>query len=238
MVQRFGAFCVLIACLLTGRTGLWGQVPEPVAVEPTPPPVVETAGKVDEFSQNELRESYQRVQEQLRQTQQSIVKNRLDAEAIAMAQSRAFAEKLDAIQSLMAAERRRQLELADRAEFEHARQATEIQQSYHAILWVATAFGAGGLLAMMLSARLQWRMFNRLAEAGEMRLQLAAPNSRETLAAHGADTLPENTVAQANQRMMSAISRMERRIFELENSAHPMPIARHDPAQPGEKALA
>ena len=133
----------------------------------------------------------------------------------------------------MAAERRRQLELSDRAEFEHARQATEIQQSYHAILWVATGFGAGGLLAMMLSARLQWRMFNRLAEAGEMRLQLAAPAGRETLTTTGTDT-----VSQANQRMMSAISRMERRIFELENSAHPMPIARHDPAHPGEKALA
>ena len=237
MVQRFGAFCVLIACLLLGRSGLRGQVPEPVTLEPNPPPVVEPVSKADEFSQNELRESYQRVQEQLRQTQQSIVKNRLEAEAITMAQSRAFAEKLDAIQSLMAAERRRQLELADRAEFEHARQATEIQQSYHAILWVATAFGAGGLLAMMLSARLQWRMFNRLAEAGEMRLQLAAPNGRDTLSAHG-DSLSEHTVSQANQRMMSAISRMERRIFELENSAHPMPITRHDPAHPGEKALA
>ena len=77
----------MVACLLPGRSGLQAQIPEPVTLEAPPPPVIDTVSKADEFSQIELRESYLRVQEQLRQTQQSIVTNRLESEAIAMTQS-------------------------------------------------------------------------------------------------------------------------------------------------------
>ena len=47
-------------------------------------------------------------------------------------------------------------------------------------------------------------------------------------------------VATPNLRLFSrvAISRIERRIFELENSAHPLPTARPAPVDPAEKALA
>jgi hypothetical protein len=229
MLHRFGALCAVLITFFPPSTAL--------RAEPAAPPEITTRAKPDDLNPSELLESYRHVQEQLRLTQAAIVSNRLDAEATAQALSAGFAEKLDTIQALMAAEQKRQQALADQAEYERTRQQAEMEQSHQTILWLAAVFGGGGLLAMLLIARLQWRTINRLAENRDFRLQPAASGQRRMVQTE-TDSLSDQTVALANRRMMSAISRMERRIFELENSAHPLPVARPDPGNSAGKTLA
>jgi len=229
-LHRFGALCVIVLCLLSGRTGLQAQPTSPPAAPSNP-------AKPEELSQTEMLESYRHLREQLHLTQAAILKNRLETEATVMAQSAAFAEKLDTIKSLMADENRRQQALADRVEYERTQQQLEMKQSHETVLWIAGAFGGLGLLAMVFAARLQWRTIRRLTEAEEMRLQLPAP-SQSNLTLTGPDAPSDQTVTLANQRMMSVITRMERRIHELENSAHPLPTASHEPVGATKKAMA
>jgi hypothetical protein len=229
-LYRLGALCVLVlAVLIPQRSELRGDTAAPVPGAPGPKP--------EQLAQAELTESYRRIQEQLRATQTEIIRNRLEAESLASTQSAAFAEKLDMIQRLMTAENRQQQAVAERAEFERSRQLAEMQETHGTILWVATAFGCVGMLAMLLAVRFQWKTINRLAEAGDARLYLTA-SGQAGLLPSGADLPAAQSVTQANQRLNSAISRMERRIIELENTAHPLPIAKSVPVVSSKKVMA
>jgi tetratricopeptide (TPR) repeat protein len=97
----------------------------------------------------------------------------------------------------------------------------DAQRANRTVLWVAVGFGAIGLLAMLFMPLVQLRTINRIAEVATQR----AP-SPSLLTGGEADPLPGQAVTLSNQRLMTVIERMEKRIFELEHTTvHPLPHA-------------
>jgi tetratricopeptide (TPR) repeat protein len=175
-----------------------------------------------ELSQAELLKSYLHVREQLHEAELAIANNRLEAEATARAQAAAIAEKLDTIKSTIAAERERQAVEAQRTAAEQERQRVAAQDANRIVLWVAAAFGGVGLLTMVATGLLQWRGIKRMTQVTSQNQQLPVPSSSGWLTT-GSGPAGE-AVALSNQRLMSVIDRMERRILELENTtAQPTP---------------
>lgn len=177
-----------------------------------------------QLSQAELQEAYRSLQEQLRATQAAIINSRLETEANARVQATALAEKISTLNATLAAERRSRQEESDRAGFAREYQQAEIQRSNRSVAWIATAFGAIGLLAMLFAALCQWRAINRMAQIIDERPLLPYPTEYgmgETGSSAG------QPIALSTQRLLSAIDRMEQRIKELEpNVARPLPATR------------
>jgi len=181
------------------------------------PPLPEAASEVEQ-----LRALNIRLQAQLREAELAIERNRAEAQEAARAQAAAITEKLTAIQTALDAERKRQQEELSQQRDELSRQRDQLQKSNTTLAWVAGGFGAFGVFAMLYTALFQWRMTNRIAEVTAIRAQLPAP------AEHGLATtdagMPSKTVELSNQRLMTVIERLERRVFELENTAvKPLP---------------
>ena len=209
---NFGALCV--AFLLLAAAG--AETRAQSASETAP-------AKAANLSEAELLKSYLQVRDQLHATQLAIANGRAETEANARAQATAIAEKLEAIKSAMESERQRMQVETLRNNAERERQQIEAQRSNRTVLWVAVGFGAIGLLAMLLMPLVQLRTINRIAEVAK--LQSPTPHNAGLLTAE-AETLPGETVALSNQRLMTVIERMEKRIFELENTTvHPLPAA-------------
>jgi len=114
-------------------------------------------------------------------------------------QAAAITDKLAAIQAAL--------------QTEQIRQQDEMQRSNRTLLWVAAAFGLAGMGAMAFTAVFQWRTMNRIAELVPTRAQLMAGSSAGLL---GSGEMPGKAVELSNQRLMSVIERLERRVLELE----------------------
>ncbi|MEO5960376.1 MAG: tetratricopeptide repeat protein [Opitutaceae bacterium] len=228
LLSRLGAFCAVIFFILAASQARAQAAGEVSAAKP--------AG-IEEPTYSDLLKSYVQVRDQLHAAQLAIVNNRIESEAAARAQSAAIAEKLEAIKSAMQteraamqierdrqqvdAQRERERQQAD-AQRERQRQEEEAQRSRRATLWLAGT-GSVGLLAMLATALFQWRAINRMTDVTGLRPQLAAPAHAGLLAGENAFASDQN-VAVSNQRLLSVIDRMERRIFELEHTASP-PLA-------------
>jgi tetratricopeptide (TPR) repeat protein len=207
---QLGALCVALL-FLAAPSGARAQAPTEAAPVKT--------GGIDDLSQAELLKSYLQIRDQLHATQLAIANSRAETESTARAQATAIAEKLEAIKSAMESERQRQQVETLRANAERERQQMDAQRSNRTVLWVAVGFGAIGLLAMLFMPLIQLRTINRIAEVATQRGSAPA-----LLGAGENDALPGQAVALSNQRLMSVIERMEKRIFELENTtAHPLP---------------
>jgi tetratricopeptide (TPR) repeat protein len=93
------------------------------------------------------------------------------------------------------------------------------------MLLVAGAFAAMGFMAMLLMAYFQWRTVNRLAEISSAlpRLDRTLGAGRPIAALGPGDTqlIPVSRAEQSNLRMSDALERLEKRIHELEHTAHP-----------------
>ena len=212
LLFQSGAVCV--ALFLFARPGeVKAQTPSEPATAKSP--------NLEELSPAELMRSYLQVRDQLHATQLAIANSRAETEATARAQATAIAEKLEAIKSAMEAERQRQQVETLRLNAERERQQIESQRSNRTVLWVAVGFGALGLLAMLFMPLVQLRTINRIAEVATQRSP-APPNA--SLLQNDLDTLPGPSVTLSNQRLMTVIERMEKRIFELEHTAVP-PLA-------------
>lgn len=222
LLPQFGALSIALLLVVASRGELKAQAPaeNPSAKSNTP----------EELSPAELLKSYLQVREQLHNTQLAIANARAETEAAARVQANAIAEKLDSIKAAMEAERQRQQIETLRTNAERERQQIETQRSNRTVLWVAVGFGGIGLLAMLVMPMLQWRAINRMAETTALRPQLQAPMGQVLLPAE-ASAPSDQTVALSNQRLMSVIDRMERRIFELEHTTiQPLPVASSIPA--------
>jgi len=206
---RFSVWCFLLLVVTAGNIELTAQVAPRSA--PTRPPSPE------ELSQAELLEAYRNLRDQLRATQTAIVNNRFEAEANARSQAAAIAEKIEAMNATLATERKNRQAEQDRFDFERERQQAELRRSNNSVVWVATAFGSAGLLAMLFAAIFQWRAINRVAEVIDQR-QMLPPASEYTLLPNSAALTTGQPVANSTQRLMSAIDRMEQRIKELEHT--------------------
>jgi tetratricopeptide (TPR) repeat protein len=232
MLFRPVPLAVGIFFLAAGHDRLTAQpAPEAAPARPVAP---------EDLGRGELLQSYLQVREQLHATQLAIATNRAEAEAASRAQAAAIADKLEAIKTEMAAERERhrletqranaerdrhQIEMY-RLNTERVRQQAEAERSNRNVLWIAAAFGGLGLLAMIVVPLMQWRALDRLAEMTALRAPDAAP--RGFLGEAGGDA-SERLVASSNQRLLSVIDRMERRIVELEHTAAPMSAASASP---------
>jgi tetratricopeptide (TPR) repeat protein len=213
LVLQLGALCVALVLLAAPATTR--------AQAPTESALPKPAG-IDELTQAELLKSYLQIRDQLHATQLAIANSRAETESTARAQATAIAEKLEAIKAAMETERQRQQVETLRANAERERQQMDAQRSNRTVLWVAVGFGAIGLLAMLFMPLIQLRTINRIAEVATQR----SPAPAALMGAGETDTLPGHTVALSNQRLMSVIERMEKRIFELEHTTtHPLAAA-------------
>jgi len=221
MLSRFGALGIVLLYLSAGPAVLRAQ---PTASVPPP----KSAGPED-LSRDELLKSYLQLREQLHAAELAIVNNRLESEAAARAQAAAITEKLDAIKAEMTAERERQQLEAQRVAAERERQQAEAQRSYRTMLYVGSAIGGAGLLAMLFTALFQWRSISRIVEVTALRPQL--PDHARLGLPPGENGAPSGeAVALSNQRLLSVIHRLERRISELEHTAGPvLPLAVPEP---------
>lgn len=210
LLLQLGALCVAASLFPVATPSLRAQ-----ATTETPP---KTATTADALSQAELLKAYLQVREQLHAAELAIVNNRAEADADARAQAAAIGEKLEAIRSSMEAERQRQQAETARLAAERERQQAESERSARAILWAGATFGAIGVLAMLAMPFFQWRAINRMVEVSALRPQLGLPAHPPLLSAEPAAP-SDQAVAASNQRLLSVIDRMERRIFELEHTA-------------------
>jgi len=176
----------------------------------------------EDLSQTELLRSYLQLREQLHATQLAVLNGKVEAETAARVQAAALTEKLDSIKVAIESERERQRVESQRVALEREHQAAEAQRTNRSFLWVASAFGGMGLLAMLFTPIFQWRAINRVTEGFAARAHLpAAPAplvSTVALTPVGAGP-SDQAVAISNQRLMSVIERVEQRILELEHTA-------------------
>ena len=217
---RSGAIFATVLFLLAAQHKLSAQlVLSGQASAKAEPPAETAAAKPpatpEQLTPAELLKSYLQVRQQLQATQLAIVSYHVEAEASARAQAEAITEKIEALKAAMAAERERQQLETQRANVERERQQAETDRLNRIMVWVAVAAGGLGLLALMLSLFFQWRTSEQLADIATLRPQLPAPSPQGLLAGGPSD----QTVAVSNQRLMAAIERMERRIFEFELTA-------------------
>lgn len=185
--------------------GLWSVLlllPLPVPAQSEGAPDGSVVTVTDDRSREELRQAFIHLQEQLHQTQLTIDSNRIEAQRSAREQAAAITDKLAAIQAALQTEQNRQQE--------------EMQRSNRTLLWVAAAFGVAGMGAMAFTAVFQWRTMNRIAELVPARAQLLSGSSAGLLTA---GELPGKAVELSNQRLMSVIERLEKRVLELEASS-------------------
>lgn len=200
---RVGAMCVAVLFLVAARSPLCAQATNEIVV---PKPAEMTQADLEKFSLH--------MQEQLQEAKLAIQKEYQDAARVqaeaARAQVAAITDKLNTIQGALEVERQRRQD--------------ELQRTNMTLLWVAAAFGGVGLIAMLITAMFQFRTMNRVAEVTNMRAQLAAPASHALLPAETGGG--GKAVELSNQRLMSVIDRLERRVFELEHTAtKPLPGA-------------
>jgi tetratricopeptide (TPR) repeat protein len=148
------------------------------------------------------------LQEQLHDTQQAIERNRLEAEAALTHNTEAITAQLNLIQRALETQRERDLET--------------MRSSNRFMLILACGFAGVGMLAMLLTAYLQWRAVHRLGEIPTTLPPAHLLGSTRAIAALGAGDAPvalAGAAEQSNARLLAVIERLEKRISELERFA-------------------
>jgi tetratricopeptide (TPR) repeat protein len=190
-----------------GFFSIWGPIVVTApGAEPDLPAA--TAARTEETNSQETLMSILRLQEQVHAAQLAIERNREEAQAAAARNTEALAGRLNGIEQALAAQRAKELEA--------------IQSSNKVMLTVASLFGGLGCAAMLFSAFFQWRTINRLAEISTtLPRALGAAPVLGALAAEDSDRVTVGPAEQASQRLLGALERLEKRIFELEHTTRP-----------------
>jgi tetratricopeptide (TPR) repeat protein len=192
--------CV-VSALVNLSAACWGAEP----VSPAP-----AAGRADDTNSQDMLRGYLRLQEQLHATQLAIEHNRTQTEASEEQNAKALGTRLSDIDQTLASQGAQELEA--------------MQSSNNMILFVAGVFAMLGFLAMLSMAYFHWRTINRLAEitvASPMAHALSARASVAALGTGNARLVSMGSPEQSSQRLLGALERLEKRIYELEHSAHP-----------------
>lgn len=184
----------VLAVLLSTATTL----PAQTATNDATAKAVEKEGSV---TQKELLQAYIHLQEQLHEAKLAIEANRLEAQNAARNDAADIKQKLDAINAAIKANQ--------------IQQQNELERSNKTLLWVAVVFGIAGMSAMVFTAFFQWRTVNQVAALIPLRAQLSAGGTAGLLEA---GNVPGGAIELSNQRLMSVIERLERRVLELEHS--------------------
>jgi tetratricopeptide (TPR) repeat protein len=163
---------------------------------------------------------YLLLQEQLHATQLAIEQNRTQAEAAAEQNANVVSARLADIEQALAAQRVQELET--------------MQHSNKMMLFFGAVLAAFGFLAMLFMSYFQWRTINRLAEITAALPMVHALGTGPPVAELGMGDVHLAGVGapeQASQRLLGALERLEKRIHELEQSAHP-PLPQGTPLSP------
>jgi len=169
-------------------------------------PIITDAAKVGEGTiTNDAFRAFLHLQEQLHATQLALERNRQESEALAARNAEAVAARLQLIEQAISAQR--------------MRDAEAMQSANRLLLIVAGSFAGVGFIAMLLTAYLQWRAVNRLAEF----MALVPVAGRTALTAPGATQMQlvgAGVTEQSSARLFGALTRLEKRILELEHTTH------------------
>jgi tetratricopeptide (TPR) repeat protein len=158
--------------------------------------------KSDEVVTQEMR-TYLQLQEQLHATQLAIESNRQASTTVTLRTAEALAERMQAIEQSLSVQRTRELEA--------------MQSSNRTILIVAGCFAGLGFVAMLLMGYFQWRTVNRLAE-----ISAAIPSPGLALGVGRAlPALGPGDPPAPKAELLDAVSRLEKRIVELEHVSTP-----------------
>ncbi|MFZ9838734.1 MAG: tetratricopeptide repeat protein [Opitutaceae bacterium] len=175
----------------------------------------------EEISAAELLKSLLLTRDQLHAAQLSAVNARLEAETRSRQESEALNAKLEGLRSAMETERAAQRAELQRTQAERERERLEMERNYRTLLWGVGGLAAAGLLVVLVSPWLQLRAINRLHDSALARAQLPAPKPTGLLTP-GIEAGPaEQVVNSSNQRLLSMVDRIERRINALEQAATP-----------------
>lgn len=198
MSQRVGTLALVVVLTLPFGQGAVGQAAAPDAPDA---PVVTV--EADTNSAAVLR-SYVQLQEQLHAAQLAIERNRLEAERAATRNADVIAARLQTLEQTFSAQRGRELE--------------RLEGANRLMLIIGGACAAVGFLAMLLTAYFQWRAVGRLTEFSLLS-QASFTLGRTALPAPGGEA---GSVAadQAGSRLFGVLDRLEKRILELEHTAH------------------
>lgn len=167
-------------------------------------------------SSNETLRSYLQLQEQLYATQLALERNRQETEALAAKNAEAVSARFKAIEEALTAKRVTELE-AMKSSMETLERSME--SNNRMLITVAGTIASVGFVVLLLTAYLQWRSVNRLAEFTALvqsaRVALPPPGQAE------AQLLGAGDVTRSGGRLTSALAQLERRILELEHTTHP-----------------
>lgn len=151
----------------------------------------------EDANSQEMLRVYLQLQEQLHATQLAVEQNRKEAKEAATQNAEFLAGRLREIETALAAQRARELEA--------------MQSSNRVMLIVAGTFATFGFVVMLLVAYFQWRTVNGLAE-----ISTALPGPR-ALPPPEAPVVSIGPAEQSNVRLLGALERLEKRIYELEH---------------------
>jgi tetratricopeptide (TPR) repeat protein len=145
------------------------------------------------------------LQEQLRQTQLAIERNRLDAEALAASNAAAFAQRLDSLEKNIATQRSDDI--------------NKIEQSQSRTIML---FAGVMLLVLIVASYFQWSAINRLASAAA---GLALSRPTPMLGMGEGQPQSSQLTTQSSTRFLDVIERLEQRIHHFELSSKGFPAA-------------
>jgi tetratricopeptide (TPR) repeat protein len=162
------------------------------------------AASSSDTNRQETLRAYLQLQEQLQLTQLAIEQNRREAREGLAQSSEVLVGRLQTIEKALETQRSRELQ--------------EMQSANRAMLLVAGTFAGVGFLAMFLMSFFQWRTVSRLAE-----ISAGLPASLALGQGRGSDASVINVgpAEQSSARLLGAMERLEKRIFELEHTTQP-----------------
>jgi tetratricopeptide (TPR) repeat protein len=193
--KTLGILCVLAAL---SCANLRAANTDASTNENLPPPV---------SGSNEALRAYLQLQDQIHDTQLTIERNRLQAQAVTAQEGVALSNRLHAIEDSLALQK--------------ANDLIEAEHTSRMLMGVLAIFATVGLFAVLLMVYFQSRAVSRIAEistalASTRGLQL---RNTSTLELAENEMLGNAAVEQSNARLASLVQHLEKRIAELEQTA-------------------
>ena len=158
----------------------------------------------------DILHAYLKVQAELQATQFALERNRQEAETAAPRNAELLDPRPRLLEQALVSERTRAFD--------------SVERSQQLLLIFAGVFAGVGLLAILLTAYLQWRSTERLAGLGAALPALPAPAQAAAFARLGPGAAPVAPLGQtetANVPSLRVIERLEKRIQEMEQTARP-----------------
>lgn len=193
--KKLGILCVLVALSVAN---LRAASSDSSTNDNLPPPV---------SGSNEALRAYLQLQDQIHDTQLSIERNRLQAQAAAAQEGVALSNRLHAIEESMTLQR--------------ANDLIEAEHTNRMLMGVLAIFATVGLFAVLLMVYFQSRAVSRIAEISTAMASARGLQLRNSSALELAENemLGNAAVEQSNARLASLVQHLEKRIAELEQTA-------------------